>query len=122
MQRLRIVLPLPSPHLSPNARVHWGVKSRAVKAYRSLAAWHASQLWTEQQPPMAEADIVATFRFRDRRRRDRDNLLAMLKAAFDGLADAGIVEDDSSFRHEVRIDEPTDDPHVAIEVMERMPA
>ena len=50
------------------------------------------------------------------------HLLAMLKAAFDGIADAGVVEDDSSFRHEVRIGETTTDPHVVIEVMERMPA
>lgn len=33
------------------------------------------------------------------RRRDRDNLLASLKAAFDGIADAGLVENDAGLTH-----------------------
>jgi len=43
--------------------------------------------------------VTARFFFKTRRRRDRDNLLASLKAAFDGLADAGLVADDSGLIH-----------------------
>ena len=43
--------------------------------------------------------MTARFFFKTRRRRDRDNLLASLKAAFDGLADAGLVADDSGLIH-----------------------
>ena len=41
------------------------------------------------------ADVTPVFRFGDKRRRDKDNLLASLKAAFDGLTDAGVWTDDS---------------------------
>jgi crossover junction endodeoxyribonuclease RusA len=122
MQRLRLVLPLPPKVLSPNARCHWGVKSRAVKAYRWAARIVAMSEWDSTSDPLPEADIVCVFHFKDKRRRDRDNLLASMKSAFDGIADAGIVADDSSFRHEVQIGEPSADPHVEIIISERVTA
>lgn len=118
MQRLRIVLPLPPKVLSPNSRCHWATKAQAVKGYRLAARLLAMHQWDSRQKPMASADVTCTFRFGDRRRRDRDNLQASMKAAFDGLADAGIVSDDSAFRHETRIGEVTDDPHVEVVVAE----
>jgi len=48
---------------------------------------------------MRLARVTARFFFRNRRRRDRDNLLASLKPAFDGLADAGVVGNDSGMVH-----------------------
>jgi len=48
---------------------------------------------------MQVARVTARFFFKTRRRRDRDNLLASLKPAFDGLADAGLVVDDSGLIH-----------------------
>jgi Holliday junction resolvase RusA-like endonuclease len=45
------------------------------------------------KPPVT-ADV--TFVVPDRRRRDMDNLLAMLKPAWDGLVDAGLLVDDSA--------------------------
>lgn len=122
MQRVRFTLPLPPKALSPNARTHWAVKSRAVKAYRFCAQMAARKAWDDAGSPLLEADIVCVFHFRDKRRRDRDNLLASLKAAFDGMADAGIVSDDSSFRHQVEIGDPSSDPHVEITISERVTA
>lgn len=122
MQRLRFSLPLPPKVLSPNARCHWAVKSRAVKGYRFAAKAIASAARDASDTPFPEADVLCVFRFKDRRRRDRDNLLASLKAAFDGIADAGIVADDSSLRHEVQVGDPCHDPHVEIVITERQPA
>ena len=65
----------------------------------------------------------ATFYFRDLRRRDRDNLLASLKAAFDGLADAHILEDDSGLVHlPVRIEKDRENPRVELEITRAGPS
>ena len=63
------------------------------------------------------AEAEATFFFRDKRRRDRDNLLASLKAAFDGIAAAGVVEDDADLTHlPVRVEVDKADPRVEIKI------
>ena len=106
-----VVLPLPDRRLSPNARVCWQAKARSVKAYRAFSFSLA------QRYPRAwkSAEAQATFFFRDRRRRDRDNLLASLKAAFDGIAAAGVVEDDADLTHlPVRIEVDRENPRVEI--------
>jgi len=92
-----IVLPLPSRELSPNARPHWAAKARAVRRYRETA--YLSALASRPARPMRAAKVTARFFFRSRRRRDRDNLLASLKPAFDGLADARVVADDAGMVH-----------------------
>lgn len=122
MERVRFTLPLPPKVLSPNARPHWAVKAKAAKAYRFAARMASTSAWPVYAPSLDEADVVCVFHFKDRRNRDRDNLLASMKSAFDGLADAGIVRNDSAFRHEVRIGEPSADPHVEIIVCERATA
>ncbi len=91
----RIVLPLPDRTLSPNSRVCWQAKARATKAFRSLAFFVSQRFPTRWKSATAQA----IFYFPDSRRRDRDNLLASLKAAFDGIAAAGVVEDDSELTH-----------------------
>jgi len=120
MQRLRLVLPLPPKVLSPNARCHWAVKSKAVKLYRFGARIIAMREWDSTRDPLEECDILCVFHFKDRRKRDRDNLLASMKSAFDGIADAGIVANDSSFRHQVEIGDPSAEPHVEITITERV--
>ena len=122
MQRLRLVLPLPPKVLSPNARCPWAVKSKAVKLYRFGARVVAMSEWDSARDPLAECDILCVFHFKDRRKRDRDNLLASMKSAFDGIADAGIVANDSSFRHQVEIGDPCAEPHVEITITERVTA
>lgn len=94
-----VVLRLPSPRLSPNSRGHWTIRAREVRKYRQLAAWTATAERPSGWVALREATILSRFWFRDRRRRDRDNLLASMKSAYDGLVDAGILEDDSGVIH-----------------------
>lgn len=97
---LKIWLGLPPRELSPNARVHWAAKARAVKAYRSDARLCALAAMGGRKKgfPWPGAILVAEFHFLTKRKRDRDNLAASLKSAIDGFADAGIVKDDNTIR------------------------
>jgi len=99
MQTMILSLPLPPKECSPNWRGHWAAKARAVKTYRHTAACTALSLIRLPAPNWERAAVQATFHFRDARRRDKDNLLAALKPAFDGLADAGIIANDSGLTH-----------------------
>jgi crossover junction endodeoxyribonuclease RusA len=96
---LCIVLPLPPRVLSPNARAHWATKARATKLYRQAACVEAVLVAGPPAVPWETATVLLRFFFRTRARRDRDNLLASMKAAFDGLADAGVVRDDSGLTY-----------------------
>ena len=86
-----IELPWPSPALSPNARGHWSKRAKAAKAYR-LECF----LITKQAGIKApEGKILWTVEFfpPSRRAYDDDNLLARMKSARDGIADALGVDD-----------------------------
>jgi len=82
----------PPRTLHPNARVHWTVKSKAVKRYRN-AAYH-SVFGVIDKSDKYQVDIV--FYPPNRCRRDVDGCLSSIKSGLDGIADAlGI--DDSRF-------------------------
>lgn len=94
-----ITLPLPHADLSPNARVHRMRLARRKKKARfdggiaavaaiNEAGWRAAPRWVA-------VTVECHWFFRERRRRDSDNLTASLKAAMDGLTDAGVWLDDS---------------------------
>jgi len=103
VNEILLVLPLPKPALSPNSRAHWGTRAGAIKRYRIVA--YATALEAGGQNlrwPRAVAQ--ATFYWPDRRRRDVANADASLKAAWDGIVDAGLIPDD---RAEVLTHEPT---------------
>ena len=90
---------LPYPELSPNSRVHWAVKARAVKAAREEIGWLAKAQWHDEKP-MMKARIGYEFHVKDKRHRDLDNLLAMCKPWQDGLIDAGVLMyDDAEHLH-----------------------
>jgi len=95
MNQITIVLPLPDKCLSPNARVHWAKKARVVKAYRDCAAWEVIKATRPANPLWSKAKYTARFYFPDARRRDADNAMASIKSALDGVADAGLVVNDS---------------------------
>jgi len=116
-RRILVVLPLPPRQLQPNARPHWTAKAGAVKRYRQIA-W-LSALAVRPRQAMLTARVTAKFYFADRRQRDPDNLLASLKAGFDGLVDAHVVGNDAKMVHmpvEQYVD--CDRPRVEIEVEE----
>ena len=79
--------------LSPNSRVHYMQRHRAVVAYRNEAALLGKTGRRIAEPVLCVVPIVKL-----RRRRDLDNILASLKPAIDGLTDAGWWDDDSQLR------------------------
>lgn len=97
---MRLMLPLPPAALSPNSRTCWQAKARAVKKYREeakIVAWMNVREAAAFGFPWQAATIEAVFYFGKKRQRDRDNLLASMKSAIDGLADGGVVSNDSAF-------------------------
>lgn len=101
---MKITLPWPKRELSPNARVHYFAKARAVKAYRTGCGWEAKA----QGLRRIEADslqVIITFHPPDRRRRDRDNMITSLKAGCDGVADV-LGVDDSKWVPTYHVGEP----------------
>jgi len=92
-ESIELTLPWPPKELSPNARVHWSVRSKAAKEYRLecyLACKEAKlvapdtggklHLWIDFHPP-------------SNRRIDDDNCLGRLKSGRDGIADYLDVDD-----------------------------
>ena len=107
-----ILLPWPSPKLSPNARLHWRAKAAAVQKARA----DARLLALGKRPDFAESGpipVLITFRPPDRRRRDRDNMIAALKSAMDGIAEAFGV-DDARFVPTYAVGEPISGGRVEI--------
>lgn len=89
-----IDLPWPEPRLSPNARLHWAERARLVRDAR-LLAWTLArsvappERWSRERP----LPVQILFHPPDRRRRDRDNMIASFKSYADGIADAIGVDD-----------------------------
>jgi Holliday junction resolvase RusA-like endonuclease len=102
MDAITVTIPLPPQAMYPNARKHWKAKMKPKAEQRrdaKLASLDAiRQRGRNPCGPMWKlAECQATFYLE--RRRDGDNLIAWLKATFDGLEDAGIVENDGNFIH-----------------------
>lgn len=92
---MEVFFPWPPARLSPNARIHWAVLSKAKKAYRK--ACFDECLKAGMKPGIFDsADrlrVALEFVPPNRHRRDTDNCLAAMKAGLDGLADALGVDD-----------------------------
>jgi Holliday junction resolvase RusA-like endonuclease len=109
--RITFEIPIPPACLSPNARPHFMQKARAKKELRRKAAgrvvaatgarwdevskrWQADgELW-----PGAECTVHVRWIAKTNRRRDRDNIIATLKAAMDGITDSGLWDDDAGVK------------------------
>lgn len=91
---LHIVLAWPDSVLSPNARCHWAVKRKAVRAARRTAAFETILKRNGRRAaPVGPISYRCSFFPPDRRARDEDNLLASMKASLDGIAEALRVND-----------------------------
>lgn len=89
-----ITLPWPPKSLSPNARVHWAVKSKFAKAYRMEGFTAAHQAGWSHYKPSGDICMEITFHEPDKRyHRDHDNMMASIKSGLDGVADALHVND-----------------------------
>lgn len=100
---MTIVMPLPSRDLSPNSRVYWRRHAEAKKVLREhahLAALDIMNVTLLKPPRWKRATAkVRWFAKEARYTPDRDNIIAWLKAAFDGFADAGVWENDRNVTH-----------------------
>lgn len=93
-----IVLPWPASILSPNDRSHWGAKVGPKADAKRIAAWSttAAEGFYDAREAMKgdhRIPIRITFYPPDKRHRDADNMVASIKAALDGVADALKVND-----------------------------
>ncbi len=94
---IEIILPFPSPDLSPNARLHWAKVAKAKSAYR--ASCNARALLALKKPWLYEAPYQLDLEFfkPTKRSQDLDNLLARMKSGIDGVCTA-IGIDDKDFK------------------------
>lgn len=117
-QSITLLLPQPPAALGPNARAHWAVRARFTRALRACAREAAIDRLDAAglgRPRASAADVTVTLVPAAARRRDRDNILAGCKALFDGLADAGVVADDSALTHQpVVIAQPRRPAHLRV--------
>ena len=94
-----IILPLPSSLLSPNnptgSRGGRFARYAAAKRYKRLACEEAAAQGIETAP-WERVTVQATFFHKQKRRRDDVNHLAMLKSAYDGVVESGLLVDDDS--------------------------
>lgn len=118
---LTITLRLPPKELAPNGRVCWQAKARAKREYRAHAKVRAF-LVINDPPLWRRCQVKCWFYFAQARRRDPDNLLAWMKAGFDGLTDAGVWADDCGLTHlPPAEDKDRDNPRVEIVVTKEAP-
>jgi len=101
MTSILITLPLPARELSPNARVHWAKKSKITKKARRTAFVLATAAVIRALAPSChtfphwkKAKMQIKAYFKTRRFPDPTNFMASLKSYEDGIADAGVVEND----------------------------
>lgn len=95
--KLTLQLPIPDKVLLPNARVHWVVKSKAVKAARALAKAEGARVLADAgiSPPLwGKAKFKAVLFYTRGTQPDPDNFNASMKSYCDGIADARIVAND----------------------------
>lgn len=96
-------LPWPDKALSPNARVHWAARAKAVKAARRLSFLTLRRdLPTLKVPEGCIVDLEYVFIPPNLRRYDDDGLAARMKASRDGIADF-LQVDDNIFRQHHRL-------------------
>jgi hypothetical protein len=90
-----LILPWPSKDLSPNARVHWGVRRRAVAAARQTAvALSINAGWKGARFPEGRLHLWIDFYQQPGKTvPDDDNLLGRFKAYRDGIAQVLGVDD-----------------------------
>ena len=87
----------PAKELSPNARVHWAIRAKAVRMARESAcsAMREALGWRRLACTQTERlQIECTFHPPiDARRRDLDNCIASIKSTLDGISDATGIND-----------------------------
>lgn len=112
---ITIELPWPPRELSPNARTHWGRKSKIAKSYRFACGTLTKAAGFKA--PEGKLYFWVTFCPPNRRSRDDDNLLASFKSGRDGVAD-GLGIDDKNFVTTIDIGDPVPGGMVRVHIRE----
>ncbi len=94
-----INLPWPPKQLSPNARVHWKMKSAFAKRYRNTCKVICLSEKLTAPKTEGKLHLWITFFPPDKRKRDDDNMIASFKAGRDGIADALGIDDSLFVTH-----------------------
>ena len=82
--------------LNANYRLHWAAKAKRSKTIRWQAFSKASAALIHDPSGVVDRGHVTVWvAYPDRRRRDVHNLYPTIKAAIDGMVDAGVLPDDS---------------------------
>lgn len=87
---MHVTLPFPPKELNPNSRLHFMKVARIKKRYRQTC-WALAKEAGFNSTSLAgceAASVHLSFYPPDRRHRDQDNMLAAMKSALDGLAEA----------------------------------
>lgn len=114
---LELVLPWPDKALSPNARTHWAVKAGAAKRQRRDAYIAAKQAgWDCEDWVGRRIHLWIDFYPPTRRMPDDDNMLARMKPARDGIADAIGIDDRMFVSHPYVHDEARKGGEVRIRI------
>jgi Holliday junction resolvase RusA-like endonuclease len=92
----RTIVPcVPDADLSPNARVHWGVRARKVANLRNFVGW-AVKADAPDEPFAGPVVLTISVGWPvGRKRHDDDNMVSLLKTVVDGMTDAGWWVNDS---------------------------
>lgn len=113
-----LTLPIPPACLSMNWRGHWSVRAKATKNQRRNA-WLSLVNRIGKPPEWPAATIQYEFVFKQNRSRDDDNFVTRMKPIRDGIADAGLVVNDSVFTTlpaVLRVDKAATEPHVIVTI------
>lgn len=97
---MRIILPFPVKELNPNYRIHYRGLAKVKKAARTGAWVETAYALKSGSREHYAGEFAIPMRVLitppDRRLRDQDNMIAMLKSALDGIAD-GLQVNDNRF-------------------------
>jgi Holliday junction resolvase RusA-like endonuclease len=96
MTSLTITIPLPPKEVRNNWRGHRAKKATEVKKYRFLTCFRALAAMGQTKLSWKKASVKVTAYFPTARHLDPTNLIDALKPAFDGLQDAGVIENDKN--------------------------
>lgn len=85
-----VELPVGMQLINANDRDHWRKSAGKTATIRSVARGQAKGI-----PRLSKVKIRAVYYAPDNRRRDVSNLFPSVKAAVDGIVDAGVIKDDN---------------------------
>ena len=85
-----VELPIGLQLINANDRDHWRKSATKTATIRSVARGQAKGI-----PRLGRVKIRVIYYAPDNRRRDTTNLFPSVKAAVDGIVDAGVLKDDS---------------------------